>query len=377
MKRVFIVGNFMFPRCGPTSNYVQYLSFALVKAGYEVHVVSAKNTEYDSINDYKGIIFHEIVKYNNKFGSYYDYYTGLSLKCIRKLKKNNINSDDCVIIYNNRPYSVKHVIRFCKKNKIKVGTAVTELFAREDFKNDRDYAKYRDMIDYYIPQGNFVLPISSYIYDYYSKFNIGQMILPILADVGEFDHISKEYSDIKRFIFPANGKMKDSLNDMLAAINDLLAEYDLNAEFHFCGIDKAEIYRNCNDDVISKIIVHEWMKYDELIDLYKKMDFLLLARKECQMTMANFPSKIPEAMTYGVIPVASIVGDYTKYYLKDNVNSILFYGHDRKEISKAILRAYNLSSKEKDKMSKEAFNMVKTRLDYNNWDATLRGFLEK
>lgn len=50
------------------------------------------------------------------------------------------------------------------------------------------------------------------------------------------------------------------------------------------------------------------MKYGELIGLYQEMHFLLLARGVSQMTLANFPSKVPETMCFGIVPIVSEVG---------------------------------------------------------------------
>lgn len=41
------------------------------------------------------------------------------------------------------------------------------------------------------------------------------------------------------------------------------------------------------------------------------MCFMLLARTTSFMTIANFSSKVPEVMSYGIVPIANKVGDYT------------------------------------------------------------------
>jgi glycosyltransferase involved in cell wall biosynthesis len=376
MKRVYIVGNFKYPRSGATSNYVQYLGCALVKAGYDVNVISLKNDEFDD-NEYKNIKIYEIVKSEGKVLGYWDFYTGMANKIISVLKKEMACSDDCVMIYSVRPYAVKKITDYCHKNGIKVGNIVTEMFARDNFDSIFDYMNYKKMNNDYIPQGDFVLPISTWLRDYFDKFKVKQLVLPIMADVEEYENIEKKHGETIRFIFPGNGVVKDSLEEMVNAISHFLTNYDINAEFHFCGINEKNVEHLLpSGDIKNKIIFHDWLKYDQLIQLYMDMDFLLLARSDCQMCRANFPSKVPELMSYGVVPVASIVGDYTKYYLKDNVNSILFYGCEKESIEKAIVRACKLDGDGRRRLSKEALKMVKTKLDYRNWDVVLRDFLE-
>ena len=57
MHRVYICGDIRFPRGGAGSNYVQYLGLALMEAGYEVHVVSTVNPEFQG-DTYKGMKLH-------------------------------------------------------------------------------------------------------------------------------------------------------------------------------------------------------------------------------------------------------------------------------------------------------------------------------
>lgn len=376
MKRIYIAGIFKFPRCGATSNYVQYIGCALIKAGYEVNVIAEKNEEYDS-DEFRGIKIHRLTKSKGKVSGYLDFYTGMAFKIISVLKKENVSSNDSVMLYTMRPFAVKHITKYCKKNHVKVGNIVTELFEKENFVHPIYYKQYKKMNERYIPKGDYILPISTWIRDYFSQYNIKKLVLPIMADVDEFEHIEKQSGQTKKFIFPGNGKIKDSLKEMVEAIAYILDNYDFDVEFHFCGIKKDEIYKYFKSEEINKkIIIHDWLKYEQLIDLYREMDFLLLARDENQMCKANFPSKVPELMTYGVIPVASIVGDYTKFYLEDNVNSILFYGSDKDAIVNAIMRAYELNKAKQKEMSEAAFNMVKSKLDYRNWDTVLKDFLE-
>lgn len=57
----------------------------------------------------------------------------------------------------------------------------------------------------------------------------------------------------------------------------------------------------------SHTIIHDWLGHGELIALYQKMHFLVIARNVCQRTLANFPSKVPEVMSLGIVPVVSDV----------------------------------------------------------------------
>lgn len=96
------------------------------------------------------------------------------------------------------------------------------------------------------------------------------------------------------------------------------------------------------------------MEYDELVKLYQQMHFLILARDINEMTKANFPSKVPELMCYGVIPIVSRVGDYTKYYLVSDRNSIIMDGCSKEVIKEAIKRCLQMSCESINNMSRNA-----------------------
>ena len=126
-----------------------------------------------------------------------------------------------------------------------------------------------------------------------------------------------------------------------------------------------------------KIVIHEWMPYEELIDLYRRAHFMILARDISRMTLANFPSKIPETLSYGIIPICSRVGDYTKLYLMDGVNSLIMDGCDVQTILHGIRRALAMSDQDIINYSNKCRITAETKFDYKQWVKPLDKFLEK
>ena len=93
------------------------------------------------------------------------------------------------------------------------------------------------------------------------------------------------------------------------------------------------------------------------------------------MTEANFPSKVPEIMCYGVIPVASRVGDYTRFYLKDGVDSIIMDGCSPEDIHAAISRCLALSPESLLDLSRNARLAAEKTFWYKNWTKKIGTFL--
>ena len=223
------------------------------------------------------------------------------------------------------------------------------------------------------------MPISTFIESHYREKGMKTICLPIMADSQEFPVKQKSF-DKWRFIIPANGKMKDALADMLGAFSELECDELGKLELHLCGV-KEEVVRDILgkeqfEKFKSSLIIHKWMKYEQLIDLYQEMHFLVLAREISQMTLANFPSKVPETMCFGIVPIVSEVGDYTKFYLQDDVNSFFIHGSEKEECKAAIRKALQLTHGEYLAVSKEALYCAKNKFDYRKWTNTVREMLE-
>ena len=76
-------------------------------------------------------------------------------------------------------------------------------------------------------------------------------------------------------------------------------------------------------------------------------------------------------MCYGVVPIVSRVGDYTKYYLRDNENSIIFDGSDSRICRSALERALSMNDDEYDRLSQNARKCAENKFDYHNWTSKI------
>ena len=388
MKKAVIYGFFRFPRMSANANYAQYLALALMEIGYNVSIISpgdVKQCEYDKMKhaySYKNIKFCPFELKKGKIRHYLDYNFGLGKYFINGIKECGLEKGDIAIGYIPDGMALQSVIKYCKEKQIITMQCVDELFGEEELKtNSLIYRlNYRYAIDTVIPKMDFVIPISHYIQDYYNQKNVKTFIVPIMADTLEYNNTHYEHTDLIKIIYPANGMIKDNLEDMLKALCHLPKEVREKIEFHITGIRKESINKTTldevNDSLNDRFIVHNWLDYNELIELYKKSDFLLLARKISKMTLANFPSKVPEVMTYGVIPIVSRVGDYTKYYLTDGIDSIIFDGFSSNKCCEAIIRAARLSTDERKKMSDNARKCVESKFEYRKWAGEIKEYFE-
>ena len=300
------------------------------------------------------------------------------------LKKYKLNDQDLIIAYSRDSSTLREILKIGKKTGVKTGICLVEWFEKKDFdKGAGNLSYWNSQYAFYClnKKFDFIFPISTFIEEYYKKRKCNTFRIPCLADTYEFDFKEKCIEKKKIFIFPGNGKMKDALFEMLQSISMLRNEEIEKLEFHICGISKyaKQVVKEMKLEQYlgSAIVIHDWMRYDELVSLYQKTHFLLLARNISRMTLANFPSKIPETLSYGIIPICSRVGDYTDLYLKDGENSLIIEGCDVTSVVGGIRRALRMTSKEVIQLSNQCRKTAVEQFDYRQWIEPVQNFLNR
>lgn len=385
MNRVFICGYFNFPRGGAAANYVQSFAKVFLRLGKNVIVISNINPNIKlEGNKYQEIQVENVQLREDKLGHYIDFNFLMGKYYEQILSGLSVDCSDLIIAYSRDSFILNSVLKIGKKVGAKTGVCLVEWFEKKDYgKWFRNVEYWKSQISFYRVNLKFdyIFPISTYIEGYYKKKNCKTFRLPSLVDTEEFEYNEKKITDKRIFIFPGNGKMKDALEETIQAFALLRDEEVLKLEFHICGVGKLAkqiIKENkLENSPAGKIVIHEWMPYEELIDLYRRAHFMILARDISRMTLANFPSKIPETLSYGIIPICSRVGDYTKLYLMDGVNSLIMDGCNVQTILHGIRRALAMSDQDIINYSNKCRITAETKFDYKQWVKPLDKFLEK
>ncbi|MFB5283677.1 glycosyltransferase [Peribacillus sp. Hz7] len=383
-KRIFLFGYSDFPRGSAKANYIQYLSQALKEAEYEVYVISNINEEFrlqmkDGHLVYKGIkiIPFNITNIRILRRLQFQYFLGHIL--VNILKKYHITREDIVLVYSGDLDVNREILKYKRKIGFKTVNIVVEWSDSSYFDSKQREKRYNIYLEHFLPQHDLIFPISSYIEKYLIRNRCKSMLLPIMADTLEYPVGEKAFNKIK-FIFPGNGLMKDAIEVVIKSFSQLTFQEKERVELHLCGIKEEKVKNLLSpheyESLKDILVVHKWMHYEELIELYQSMHFLILVREEKQMTLANFPSKVPEVMCYGVIPIASRVGDYTKYYLDDNVNSLILDGCSIDLCLEIIRKALSLTQEELLELSFNARKCAENKFDYRNWVGKIHYALE-
>lgn len=375
--RYFLCCDGMFPHGEATSNYVEYLGRAIASQDKDVEIVSRCD---------KGISIYnkERAKYKEIFFSLVKY-TASGFGFAKHLARKNIGPNDKVILYTIKLRTLLPVYLICKFKRTPIIVCVVEWFRREQYGNTlKEYMRY---IEYQITfRWGFricknILPISTYLNEYFERNGCNTFIVPPLMENNN-SKVDKSDKPVKHFIYAGQGVGKDRVDEVISGFAMLDNKSLAHVQLHLCGMKRENINRYMHsrmDDLrrIRHIIVfHDWLEYGDYCKLLSTIDFLVISRETNKTTLANFPSKIPEMMGYGIIPIVSNVGDYAKLYLKDGDNSIIINGSSSSECYKAILRALSLSDDCIYKLKNNAKLSANKNFNYLNRGAEIVNFLE-
>lgn len=390
-RRVFICVDSQFPYGTAGSNYVRYLALALLESDWKVIVIGMGNDREEDYYQQKQSYYFKGIEYSNIFEKkspkHMLQHLFYSKYITEKLNSYSITENDYFILYSGNGYSsmiegIRRNYQYIPDNHFSI--CAVEWFQPFQFKYGRLDPKYL-LWNYtflkVMPKIKKIIPISRNLERHFFQYGCETFLMPMMSDSESGMLPSRNNSDIRQFIYPGNGIKKDSFLSMFQALRSL-SEDDLNQiRFHITGTSKQNIKRDLGrngyllNELKDVLIFHDWLEYDELLSLYKKMDFLLLAREKNIVTISNFPSKVSELMNYGIIPVCSDVGDYTELYLTDGEDSIIFEGDSKQACKQAIRDAISLTPEKLQSMKENARKCVEENFDYRIWSKKINDFI--
>lgn len=386
--KVFICADTEFPHKGATSNYIETLAKALTVKAVDTYIIAVSREQKTSADwiEYGSIRYKTIP---------YDVSDAKKTLCARLsigkemwncIYQKGPESGDAVICYTSNFFLMKNIYVNARKQNIKVINCVTEWHTARQFKYG-----YLDIFNFWYYclafyrgmglSGN-VIVISRKLEEYFKRKRRRVLLMPPLINypTTTIDHIQKP-CDKTRFIYSGRFKNKDSMRVMLESFASLPDAVRDNVEFHITGCSYEKLYKESavspeTWEAVKKIlVVHSWMEYNELIELYRQIDFLLIARETNRVTLSNFPSKVPEMMAQGIIPVMTKVGDLPNLYLENGTDSILFEQCTVESCMKAIVQAVQMNAADRKEMRDNARKKAKDSFSYEKWADSVYDFV--
>lgn len=353
MKKIIYIGNFSFPLGNASGKRVYGIGKALRELGYEVLFIGMDNKIKDASDIKNTELEYDNFKYYNisypKNIIEWLYFFRIYKEVIKFIEKENLLDDLYgVIFYGSLRVSLINyfLMKWLKRKKIKIITDCVDWLSVKTNNLFFDIVKYIDTSYQKIYINNkcdAVIVISSYLSQYYKKRNKKVILIPPLSSIIEKRIESKNKDKIKILYaglpFRKGIEIKNSvsLKDRIDLIINLMCEIKklkINFEFNIYGFTKDE-YLKVLPSQLSKIkFLDKNLKFyghksNEVITAeLKRSDFTILLRDIKKETMAGFPTKISESISYGVPVLVNNTSDL-KMYIKKFENGYLFEDDNR------------------------------------------------
>jgi hypothetical protein len=383
MKKIVLCGDFSYPNGSASANYINSIATLFYNIGYKPIVISQKSIQFDKSSIPTFIDFFELPNLTGGLLRFVQ----LRFFFIKKIKKliNSIQFDnhDLILAYSLTPSILKTILSISKKRKLKTITFVVEWFNKSHYRlsyfSPHYFIFFISFFIYY-PKFDYIFSVSNKIHNHFYKMNKNSFNLPYLhINNNRLTLLDKTFQGKYRIIVLGKDGEKNNITNLIYA----LSKFDLNTlnkfEFHFTNSNLKEINKSIwlkYNYILNTIFIrHNFLDNLLFQSLMNKCDFLYMIRPKTFSTTSNFPSKGPEALSLGKIPIASLVGDFENNYLSNNVDSIVVKDDSIDSIQEALQKLITLSQDDITKMSLNAYNNYINNFHVNTWEKSVKEFI--
>jgi len=373
-KKLIIIGDLKFPNGSASSNYVQNLIKVFIELKYRIIVFSTKSSSY-FVND-NNITFYALPDLGGGIKRFLNLHLTFFPKIRQELRNIQINKSDILLSYAITPSINKFVLKLKKSYRVKAIAPVVEWFTFKRYKYFfLNFHWITFAYTFYLLYKKFdiLYSISSKIHKHFKKLNCNSFIVPFLTDsYGEMNIQKKETNTFKIIVSGTIGEktsVLNLLNSLVELPNELNTINKIEVHFTKISLKNLKVYFDSNSlDKLSPFLrFHSNLSYSKYTNLLRESHFLYLVRETKFETQANFPSKGPESMTYGLVPIVTKLGDFEKNYLDAGHNSITIDSNDTNNHLIILNYILNLYWKDYLKLSNNAKVDISNNLNYNNW----------
>lgn len=271
--------------------------------------------------------------------------------------------------------------------KCKFVLSVVEEFSKNQFVGNK-------ILTYYVVRNNHdinnnfcnlkydIIAISSYLEKKFAQRNFNVLRVPFIYDENTSDSIIKSSKNTSKinYIYAGIPGNKDLLAIALDSFQLLSINEKKNIHVDIFGVNKDWYIckSRFNSPDCSLFTFHGIKDKNFVLSTLKKADFTFLLRNEKSISsIAGFPTKISEALHYGVVPITNLTSDLG-LYLVDGYNSIVSQSSSEDDFVKALKKSIecfkniselklNAAKTSKEKLSVSFYkNMILNFLGYND-----------
>lgn len=328
-KTIFYVGGMEFPDKNAAAQRVVANCKILNNIGYKVILAGVDKSQQFSKNvDFikappVGKFECFTIAYPNSIRSWFNRINSIA-SIIRLLNKYNKTDIFAIIAYNYPAVALMKLLRYTKKNDIKLIADCTEWYGKSN-----NIIKFLDTyfrMCFVHKRIKNIICVSDYLENYYSSIGRTVINIPPLIDKKEDkwkNSASYKPNAIRIFSYvgsPGITKEKDRLDIIIDAFNKLKSN-GYKFKLNVVGITKKNFveiypnYKNIVDAMNNEIKFLGRLSHVESIKILKKSDFSIFTRLESRVTKAGFPTKLSESFACGVPVVTNPTSNILRFLI--------------------------------------------------------------
>ncbi|MFA1642615.1 glycosyltransferase [Chryseomicrobium imtechense] len=325
-EAILYIGRFNFPDGSAAAQRVKSNAELFKLLGYKTKFISTWQ-DGNFYNEENGMNINQIPQYQQIY----------KIDFIKKYIA-SLSSEYCIkfiVLYNYPSISSWRLIKFARKNNIKIIGDVTEWFGMKTgqkgflqiYKNIDTKLRMKIVLNKF--DGLFV--ISKFLEDAYKNTN-KTLYLPNLYNPNEekwsiLKHEKKLSKEIIQFTYAGNpGELfeKEDLSGIVNAFNDLNSN---NKVLNIIGINEIEYklrYKNIyrTEPKVNNSIFHGKLTHENTLQLVYNSHFFIYVRPDTIANKAGFPTKFLESIVLETPVLTNDVGD-VKLYVHNNINGMI------------------------------------------------------
>lgn len=259
---------------------------------------------------------------------------------------------DYVIVYGGYYRYAHKILKYCKKNNIKIIFDIVEWYEPAQMIGGRYGFFYNSFLlafKYVYPKADGIIAISSSLKEVFNK-NISVIIPPLVATQINEPYI--ENNETLSLIYAGNIGNKDNLYEIIQVVENLFK--DNRVKLDIFGLSENELKVKYNVVEFGRAIqIHGKVNQEEINSYIAKADFTIFTRPNTHCNKYGFPSKFVESLSLGVPVVTNLTSDIG-IYLKDGYNGFVVKDCSKQAIEVCIRKMLKLSLEQKKSMKKNA-----------------------
>ena len=361
--KVLYIGGFELPDKNAAAQRVLSVGKALREIGYKVFYLGI--THDGVINGEVEGMLYENISYPSSTWQWIKY--SLGIKVLDTIKKHN---PSIIILYNYPSFAQAKIIKYCRRNRIKIIGDITEWYAPKGILRKTDtFLRMR----YVNKQLDGIIAISKYLYNFYHSQHT--MYLPPLVHLEEPKWVGKEETDICnsiKLVYIGSPGKKDRLDYIIDALEKVSSN---RLVLEIIGITKEQYMDLYGKKGVEdkRINFRGRLQHKDAIAILKTADYQLFFRDNSRVNNAGFPTKFVESVSAGVAVVTNNISNVSDYL----INGVNGYMCDSFSIDCLVdvLNQIVLLPKEEIELMK--LNNKKISFDYRNFIKEIDCFINK